>query len=388
MYIVLILLVILFIFDYLKNRDIFSPAAIFNSIWFVILGLYELKLSLLQQDLSERTIMVFLVVVLSYNIGCFIFQRIDFDKIKLPRIKTRFDLNKKLIIARWIVVIIFLIEVIYSNGFPLLWTFTGSPLTYLDFGVSSLNGAFYGLVICLGAYTLFNKRKDGLIYLVIGIMVISRQVIMSMIIEGIIYAIYTKKIKISFKKIVVATIIGALAFGFVGNLRSGSNVIDSIFYPKQQYEELPSSAKWVYSYMTFSVNNLNNLINLTDGGVNHGASMLKEFLPTVLLEKLNISLNFQKNYLILSNFNVSTYLPSIYLDFGIIGIVFFNIIISMFGTILHRETRKQESDTIALAYSVFVHNIIFMFFINMFLYLPIMIQFFYLIFLTKKKESS
>lgn len=388
-YFLIILLFGLCLFDFIKNKNILSPTFIFNFIWFITLLLYEFKLSYIQQDLSSRTIICFLCCILGFNVFFFFFKLI---KVKLLKIKfnPKFSIDRKVKIAKYIAIVIFIIEVIYSKGFPLLWKVIGSNKNYFDFGIPSLNGAFYGLIICLGAYSLFTKSKDKYIYFIMGILIISRQVLLSMILEGIVFAIYHEKIKINPKKIIIIGILTVIGFTMFGNFRSGSNVMNDVFQAKEKYKNLPSSFKWVYSYMTFSVSNFNNLVSITDGGVNHGASMLTDFMPTVFLEAINIKPTFNEFYLISLNYNVSTYLPSIYLDFGIAGIIIFNAFIAFLGYQLYYRMKNDKSIKNILMYSIFIHNIIFLFFINMFLYLPIIVQFIYipLIFYERKEECS
>ena len=387
-----ILLLILCIFDLIKNKKILSPRFLFNFIFFISSSLYEWHFSYIQQELSDRTELILLNCVVFYNLTYYYFEHIfnkdKFFKLikklkekfniknKLPKIKT--SMNKRIKIAKYIVIVTFIIECIYSKGFPLLWKFTDDARSYLEFGIPSLNGALDGLIICLGAYSLFSKSKDKYIYLLIGLCVISRQIILSMFIEGIIYFILSSNKKISYKKIGLLVVIAFIGFTAIGNFRSGNDTMDNVFMPKKQYQKIPSSMKWTYSYITFSVSNFNNLVSITDGGMNHGASMLSEFMPTVILNKVNIKPKFNQDYLVHSAYNTCTYLPSIYLDFGMFGIIVFNSLIALLGYLLYQGATKKKSTKNILLYSVFAHNIILLFFINMFLYLPVLVQFVYI----------
>lgn len=381
----LIILLILCIVDLYKNKKILSPSFLFNLVFFITLSLYEWHLSNIQQTISTKTEMLLLCCVVSFNLTYILMKKYyDNSKLKtlLDKLETKLfnktSIAKKIKIAKYISIVIFIIELIYSRGCPLIWKFTGDARTYFEFGIPSLNGAFYGLIICLGAYSLFSKSKDKYIYIIMGILMISRQVILSIFIEGIVYYLLSSKNKINYKKIFLLIVIGFAGFSIVGNFRSGSSAMNNLFRPNAQYKNLPTSIKWVYSYVTFSISNLNNLVNMTDGGVNHGASMLLDFLPTVVAKKVKIEPSYRPYFLISPNFNVSTYLPNIYLDFGITGVIVFNAIISLFGYILYVFT-SSKSERSMLLYSVFVHNIILLFFTNMFLHPPIMVQLLYII---------
>lgn len=386
LYILMLFLLSLCIIDLSKNKKIFSLRFVFNFIWFIVLFLYQFKLSYIQQTLSNKTLLVLFVCVLSYNITLTILKLF-----KLKEIKLNFNFGKtniKLNFAKYIVVLVLIIEIIYSKGFPLLWKLIGSGKTYFDYGIPSLHGAFCGLVICLGAYSIYKKKKDKYFYFLIGVLLISRQILMSMIIEWLVLALFNKSMKQILKKIVVVSIVCIIGFNIIGNMRSGNSVMNDVFQAKPEYKYLPTSIKWVYSYMTFSLSNFNNLVSMSDGNVNKGTSMLNELLPTVVLNKLNLKHNYSPNFLVSQNYNVSTYLPSIYLDFGIIGISIFNILIAILGYILYNNLLLNRNEKNLLLYSVFIHNIVFLFFINMFLYLPIIIQFVYIIILFNEKQEK
>ena len=78
-----------------------------------------------------------------------------------------YTIEDKVKIGKYIVLIIFVIQTIYSRGLPLIWKLTGSSKVYIDYGIPSLTGAWYGLIICLGAYSFFKKGLDKYIYILI-----------------------------------------------------------------------------------------------------------------------------------------------------------------------------------------------------------------------------
>ncbi len=376
---IFVILVLFCVIDYAKNHKIFTPIFIFNFIWLITLSLYQLKLSYLQSDLNDRTIQVFFASIVSFNLAYLFFNIFNIKgKNKVSRISSA----KKIKVAKYILLTIFGLEVIYSSGVPLLWRFIGGSKNYIDYGIPSLHGAFNGLLICLGAYSIYKKRKDSLLYLAISILILSRQVIVSMFIEAIMCMILDpnrKRLKKNKKKIVLYIILILALFTILGNFRSGNNTMNNVFKPKEQYENLSDTTKWVYSYMTFSISNFNLLTSMTNGNVNKGATMLNDLLPTVLLEKVNIKMKYKPFYLVSLNYTVSTYMPPVYLDYGINGIICFSIIMAFIGCVFYKKyINNKESMKNKLLYSVFVHNVLLLFFNNMFLYLPIIIQFIYI----------
>lgn len=393
-FVIYVLLIMFLIIDFMKTRELVTPIKVFDFIWLLTISLYELKLSYIQQELSQRTIWIFIACILSYNLIGNIFYNIKIErkkqrrKIKLFNIK----IEDRIKIANYIFIIIFLVEILYSKGIPLIWKIQKIPKTYMDFGIPSLHGALNGLVICLGAYTLFKKKYYfKYLYLIFGILTLSRQVLMSIVIEAVVYNIIdtaNNKTKINYKKYIIICIVIFIAFNVLGNFRSGNDVMGIVFNPRKGYENLPTSIMWVYSYLTFSVSNFNNLVGITNGMVNYGTSTLNFFLPTVIINMVDIKQNFNANYLVQSNFNVSTYLPEIYIDFGIIGIIVFNSLIAILGTYLYKKVKSEKCEYYYMLYSVFIHNIVFLFFVNMFIYIPIFIQFIYIPLLFKTNNEK
>ncbi len=388
-YIILIICILGIVLDYVKNKKIYSPAIVFNAIFFVTLALYLLRFSNFQQLLSYRTKVLFLSNVLAFNITYFL---CFFIKLKFPSFskikKCNMDTEKRLVIARRIVLALFFIEMIYSKGFPLLWILTGSAKTYFDYGIPSLHGAFNGLVMCLGAYALFKKRKDKFLYLGIGILIISRQIIMTMVLEAIVFNFLSTKFdKRSLRKYLVIGIVFIVMFNVIGNFRSGRDTMDNLFQPREGYEKLPTSLKWVYAYMTFPISNLNNLVSITDGNINHGASIASTLIPTAFLNIIHIEPKYTPQYLILPHYNTSTSFPDIYLDFGIYGIIGYGVLLGFLGYSLFKRVSEKNLESTKLVYAIYIHNIFLLFYINMFLYLPVVSQFFY-IFLLFHEEGK
>lgn len=378
---IFLLLIIFLIVSVLKDKDILSPRVLFNLIWLFILGLYQLRLSYWQQDLSSRTLLIFLCCIISFNISSLFFSMFKINKVRfLKREKNNNQFSNRVFKINIFILILFVIEVIYSKGFPLLWKFTDSTKSYMDFGIPSLHGALSGLIICLGAYYMLKKSKLKWVYLLFGILILSRQVIISMILEGIVFnikVIQDKLKTINIKKYAFLLLIIIVLFGVFGNFRSGSQRMSNLFRPKPEYQEIPSSIMWSYSYLTFSISNFNNLVSITDGGINKGATILNDLLPSIVLKSVNIEEEFRSNYLINSNFTVSTYLADVYVDFGILGIIIMNMIIALLGIYYYKQTRYESNDKNNLLYAIFAHNLIFLFFNNMFIYLPIVIQIVY-----------
>lgn len=199
-----------------------------------------------------------------------------------------------------------------------------------------------------------------------------------MVIESFIYNCFINDkliVKKIVKKYIIIGILGVFAFSIFGNFRSGSGMMKNIFRPRHQYKKIPVSVMWIYSYTEFSFSNFNNLVSKTNGGINNGISTLNYVLPTIVRNKINLKTPNKIKYIITDSFNVSTWFPEIFLDFGIIGIAFFSIMIGVLGAYLYKRACIMNSDYNSIMYAIYTHNIVMFFFVNMFLYIPVVTQF-------------
>ena len=396
-------LVIFLLADFCLDKRWFSPLKIFNIVWLVVFGLYQLKLSYLQDDFTNTALWVFLICILTFDVVCITYNILikhgqirRFMAGQKNRIfawyKPKFDIDKKLKIVNLVFIGLFIIEIIYSKKIPLISLMAGGDSEYLKFGIPSLNGLMYGIAICTGAYYIYKKNPRALIYILFGTLIVSRQLLISMILEAIIVfgcrRIGSKhKIKHLPLKIMVVLVTFVMGFSLFGNFRSGDNTIQRVFEPRKGYENLPVPIMWLYSYTEFSFSNFNNLTKKTEGGVNHGASIANALLPSAITNNFKIEANFKKNYLVKPNFTVSTWFSEVYLDFGIIGVAIFSMLVALLGSILYKNVLKSNDIENSLLYALFLHNILMFFFINMFLYLPVISQIILIPILFRKKQE-
>lgn len=390
----LLVIAVFVIAGYKVYKSILSPLFMFNMIWLVTLLLYQMKWSEIQQDLNDKCILCIWCAVVSYNLAGLLskgFSNVKFKKLFDTVILTRYiSFEEKTRYINAFITIMLIVEGVYSKGYPLVWILLGNGKSYKDFGIPSVTGALYGLIICMGAYTLFKKSRLKYFYLLIGVLVVSRQIIMSIVIEGIIVYYFEngKKFEnIDRKKVILLAVAAFVFFGIYGNLRTGKEAFNMVFEAREPYRNVSSIFKWAYAYLCFAINNFNNLVLMTEGGVNGGASMLNELLPTVLLERFGFTDLYSPNYLVKINFTTSTYLPPIYLDFGLTGIILFNFIIGLWGGQLYRKHRENPYTKNRMKYAIYIHNILLLLFSNFFLYLPIMIQYVYILLIFNDTED-
>lgn len=368
------------------TKKLFNPLTVYNGVWFIVIFFYQFRLSRLQRELSSETIILLLFTSIVFSISfllTYIFKIHDSHKNTESTIieQTRIDS----IFRIWLIVEIF--ETIVSGGLPLLWKLTGNPKTYMNFGVPSLHGLMnaVGLVLMmLCFYTILytkdkkekQKNKIYLCFIVFFyLMLITRQVIISAIIQMVIIYIFSLK-KIPWKKIFALLIIIVISFGILGNIRTGYTEFLRVSLIRTSIPPIFIGLYWFYMYFTMSIANINNAVQL---GINHygGAySAIRSFLPTVISNLFLANKNvYIPNYLVTNAYNVSGYFINFYVGYGNKGVYFIAFIYGIIGGRLLRNMQKSFTEKTILYYAVYMQIIILSFFYNHLLYLPSGFQF-------------
>lgn len=398
MFYIYILISLIFIFLSIKvTKKILNPIFIFVGTWLAIIVLYQFELSNWQYNLIDDSYITFIINIMAFTISyllVYIFKRKKMiqnnEKKDDKNVIVDFNFIKKMFIF-WIIIEI--IETIYSGGIPIIWKLVGSSKTYASYGIPTVHGLMnsISLVIMLLSYYLYLKenRKNKKLLLIIGtiilfdLMIITRQVIVSALIElFVIYIFFNKKIPVYKLLIIVSFLV--IGFGLIGNIRTGSdNFIYVSSFKNENINSFLIGFYWVYMYFTMSIANINNAIYL--GISQYGLyPIMKNYLPTVfsniIFENSNIII---PNYLVTKAFNVSGYFINFYLAFGNLGVLIISSIYGVLGGIITNKNRNESSEKNLLYMSVYVQIIILSFFENHLFYLPSGFQFF-LIFLIFK----
>lgn len=383
-------ILVLFIFlGFLITKRIFNPLTVFNVVWLIVIGLYQFRLSYLQNVLSNETIKLFIVCIISYSLAfllnyCFKFRNKENKKEK--DVIIGYKTIKKLFIF-WIVIEV--IETIYSGGLPILWKLFNSPKTYMDYGIPTVHGLMnsIGLVLMMLSYYLYLYKKNNenvkdkrlkkilCIILLFNLCLITRQVIISGIIQMIVINLYFVK-KIPWKKLLLIGGIGIIVFGLMGNFRTGYDDFMYVAVMKQEnINPLFIGIYWVYMYLTMTVANVNNTVVLGISG--YGMYPISStYIPTVISNILfaDSSLAIPK-YLVTNAFNVSGFFIDFYLGFGVLGVAVISAIYGFLGGYIFKKVIKNKNEKNILYYAIYLQIILLSFFYNHLLYLPSGFQF-------------
>lgn len=366
------------------TKKFFNPLTMYNVIWLIVVDLYQLQLSQLQTDLNNKTLVLFIASTVVFSLS-FIFTyktklRKNDSIIKNEKqVVTQPTINK--IFVFWLFVE--LLEAIYSKGLPIVWKLTGSTKTYMDYGIPSIHGLMnsVGLVLMmLSFYLILNtsdkkiKRKNIFIILICMLLylcLITRQVIISAVIQMVIIYLFTNRKRINWKKLFILVFVGIIGFGILGNIRTGYESFLSVSLIETKIPKIFIGFYWVYMYLTMTVANINNAVIL---GVNHfgGFAYLAQiYLPTVISNILFDTSNlYVPNILVSQAYTVSGYYIFFYNAFGNLGVYFIAGIYGILGAIFTKKFQKVNNEENLLYYAVFMQIILLSFFYNHLLYLP------------------
>ena len=158
------------------------------------------------------------------------------------------------------------VEVGFSGGLPIVWVLTGNAKVYTDFGLPVIRVFLWSLLAVLalgkfGLYLLYGNRRRLFIptvQLFWGIIIVSRGLIMAALIQAAVLWLCLRGV--SLKKIfraVTLSILIVLMFGYIGDIRTGSDTFREVARPTSNYPEwLPSGVLWFYIYITSPLANL------------------------------------------------------------------------------------------------------------------------------------
>lgn len=294
-------------------------------------------------------------------------------------------LERRLVIWFRVWLVISLVEIVVSGGIPILWLIQGSSKTYMDFGVSSLHGLVNSLLLSIGVcrfalFLLTGSRRHLYIPAFImfwSILVVTRNMLLVSIIEFSILAIRIKPIKkATIVKFIAGTIILILAFGVIGDYRSGSSDLIRLWaQPTSDYPDwLPSGVLWVYIYISTPINNLvytaqvfRPLNNLTF------PNTVITLFPTVIRTLIwgeQAGGDAESGQLVTSTFNVSTAYIGPLQDYGSIGIIVFSVVIAIFCQLAW----FRSSLKFIVVFAVLSQCLVLSLFFNHFFYLPVISQ--------------
>lgn len=367
-----------------------NPAFMYAATWMSVLALYMLGLSDILDPLQTSTVVLVVGSSLAFIIGwvlesLFCHGRLASSKFNLAMlgaiiVSARVGRRLKTV---WIILGLgIFLEIVYFHGAPGLGLIgIGPEILYTDFGIPGLHGLlnsmFYACCAVSFARKLLGSSKSVLFLTMVSfsypVLCMSRQVLISLLLQYVF--IYFSMRRISPKIFVgagVLLIAMLLAFGYLGDVRSGREHIILMAAPTFEYPDwLPSAFIWVYIYLSTPLNNVNFNIDITPNFL--PLETAGAFIPSFARDAFMSELGATKRWdLVTDSFNVSSLLQSLLTDFGVSGTIAFTLLCGFVFTRLMR--RATTSPAAFFAVIVILHGIALSFFANLLFHLVFMFE--------------
>lgn len=360
-----------------------NPAFFFCSVWLIVLWLYSRHYALVLESLKQETVIFILLSISVFSLPFFLTSYIK-KRRKRPLILYR-NLNIKLkrLFKCWI--LFSFVEILVFRSLPIL-AFTGLESLYTEWGIPSLHGLLNAIIITISniafyKYMVYKEKKYLIFYFLClcwPILLLTRQVLISMILQmGLIY-LYCNKIQITkiFRYMAVFFAVIVL-FGLLGDLRSGEDAMENVAGISDDYPSfLPSGFIWVYVYITSPLNNLNHNLYLYPDLNFSPLIALGNLFPSFIREKLLPDDTGIATDLVNDNLNVTTMHPQYLNAFGYLGALAFYFIYGCFVFYIYLKFRKEDNAKWMFMTVVLTHNLILSVFVDFNINLVFLFQLF------------
>ncbi len=266
-----------------------------------------------------------------------------------------------------------LLNIVIAGYVPLIRGLSGSDTGYLDFGVHGVYGFYLALANALAIVNFIIYLRTGkrlylmryIAILAIFVIFITRQNLISVAVESVIvYSIVRRRIR--WRTIFVGTVLAGIIFSLIGSFRSGS--VREIARIETKYSWIPEPVIWLYAYSYFNIANMDNLIMNSDAPY-YNASSLSSLIPSFLRPEYD-----EGDYLLVRNFNVSSYMFPVYEDLGRAGVFLLTLIALRLTSKKYQLLDQTVSIGQVGTYSVLYFCASFSFFFNFWFFLPVIFQ--------------
>ncbi len=363
-----------------------NPITFFIATWLLVLFLYFLHCSEILTVLKDKTV---IYVGLSC---CALTLSYLFVMILMPRFSgnskyfVSLSLHNSLKIIFWIWCSLTIVEIVYFKSLPILALIGIGSGNYTEWGIPSLHGLLNAMIITLSNYYFYlylQKKEKKYLWIFIlclcwPILLVTRQVFMSMSVQAALVYIIINKFKTStVLKICVAAFIIIFLFGLVGDFRTGSkDSFINLAQPSSSYPSfLPSGFLWVYIYVTSPLSNVNFNIGIYPSFTFNPMYLVASFVPSFIRDKL-ISGTGQFNFRLVNEYlNVSSMFPNFLSAFGYFGSIISYFFLGLLFTFVYIKTKlRRVNIKWVFILAIILHNIMFSVFVDFFSSLVFLFQ--------------
>ncbi|MDD2493907.1 MAG: O-antigen ligase [Tissierellia bacterium] len=361
---------IIFVASYFYYKKIINPISVY--LIFVTMFLYSTLPLSKSIEFSDKLLFFILTAIFTYFLGVFIPRPKRIMTFPLFSEKTRvlyFRILSAISIAS------FLFEVMIMGYIPILRIFDSLNI----YGDATESMTILHTFVLLAPILVFwclilykdgtiGKRERNLFLLLFIFLIINnfgRTTLLMFFITGLIYLEFYGKL--NNKKLVTGIIAFLVVFIVMGNIRTGStgdNIKRVLRNIANTEYETSMFESYLISYSSVNFYKMNDIVELRDeiGGYSYGANALKP-----LMKLIGYSPDIlKKNPIFDSQGRLTTYLIDPYIDFGLIGIIIFNLLYGMVSGTLFRKYNENRSPEYIISWSIIVFCLFMGFFYNAF----------------------
>jgi len=393
-----------------RGLNIAHPLVLFLGAWLMTYLLFSLHLSewlAFPQSEVTRTVAWICVPFAMASMLFSIFYRLS-PKVHSPLRKDvdapDYLLRVERSMDRWFYcwIVLTVADVGFGGGLPIVWLLTGSSKSYTEFGVPVIHVFLTALLAVLaagklGLYLLYGNRRRLLIpavQILWGILIVSRGLIMGAVVQAVV--LWLCLCGVSLRRILrlfAASVLLVLVFGYMGDIRSGSDVFRQVARPTRNYPEwLPSGVLWFYIYITSP---MANLVNTTEMSKPANDPLFSRTIVFMFPNPLRVAI-YGKQFsddqqgagdLVTPTLTVSSAYVGPYLDNGFWGIGCYS---ALLGVISTYWWRRRSTFRDKLRYMIIGQCLLFSVFWNFLFYTPLLVQFvwIYIIFARRRVSLS
>lgn len=363
-----------------------SPAFTFISIWIMVVWLQALHIFDFYEPIDNDFLIVLAllcVVILISEVLIKIYYQMR-RKVIIDIKSQSLCLNSLIKKLFPLLLLMFVVDTIYSGGFPLIWLIIGDGRTHVDFGMPTFHGAFHGLLLffatssfVLYRHTVHQKKnlRNIFFFLLYAVIAFNRGIVVIFAVQALfIYLITIKKIKFKYIfYILISALLFFWVFGILGDYRMGDNVFAKSISENwlEFFEVVPKSFAWFYAYVTGGVNNV--YANVTEIQPTYVPQYtFAKLVPSVVYGWMDIPKSYDAFTLADARLTVSTAFHGLISDFGLIGVFLYGPVV--FFAQIHYRRAKRKSMFSILFYGMFMQTIVMTLYIDTIFYLTFLLQ--------------
>lgn len=334
--------------------QLFNPIFLFLSVWLLQVGLYFAKISefiIIDEDSTKSIAEIFVFSLVSFLFGCSIAVLLHalYHRF-LPTVKaSELDLARLRVVIKAIFFAVLLLTIfnwLQIGPPPLVNILTDQTANYTYLNYGKMMYVLYALImlaVLLSAFEVSTRR----ILLVIGISIVffatfmSRGFMIIALLQFLIARFRIRDTSLTIKGTLLYMVVPSIALftvmGILGEVRTGREAFLEAMQIRAEWSNLPVGLVWTLSYVALPLSNMISVYQNLDfhtGGTITLASVTPPFLWSYLgLENRWYYMDpIVKSYFPNPINNVPTYNGTVYMDFGMLGIILINLSLGLLST--------------------------------------------------------